>query len=176
MNSEDRPDMQEWEAQIEALLDGELSDAEAEALKSAAERDQALARAIIEAYQLQQAIAALPREPAPASLRRKLRRIPREQRKLERPAFPQLRWAAALAAFPLVLYALTQLAPKQPSPAEIAQARHDLAVAFSYLEKASRATGREIESTIDDEMNSAVTDKVFKSIEQGFNLDKEHKA
>ena len=55
-----RPDMNDWEDQINALLDGELDDAQADALKGAAEQDQALARAIIEAYQLQQLMASLP--------------------------------------------------------------------------------------------------------------------
>ena len=72
-NSGGRPDMQDWEAQVNDLLDGELSDAEAEELKSAAEQDQALARAIIEAYQLQRMLASIPQERAPASLRKKLR-------------------------------------------------------------------------------------------------------
>ena len=44
-----RPDMNDWEAQINALLDGELDDIAADELKAAAEGDQALARAIIEA-------------------------------------------------------------------------------------------------------------------------------
>jgi hypothetical protein len=65
-----RPDMQEWEEQVNALLDGELNDVQAGALKAAAASDQALAQAIIEAYQLQQALNALPLERAPDSLRR----------------------------------------------------------------------------------------------------------
>jgi hypothetical protein len=54
MNEDRRPDMAEWEAQVNALLDGELDDQAAEALKAAALDDQALAGAIVEAYQLQQ--------------------------------------------------------------------------------------------------------------------------
>ncbi len=50
------------EEQINALLDGELSESEAEALKNAAKDDTELARKIVEAYQLQQMMAALPQD------------------------------------------------------------------------------------------------------------------
>ena len=169
----ERPDINDWEAQINALLDGELDDHQAERLKSAAEDDQALARAIIEAYQLQQALATLPRERAPVSLRRKLRRIPAQQRRQERRGAHGFRWAAALAAIPLVLIAVSQLGPREPSEAEIEQARKDLALAFAYLEKASRTTRREIESSIDDGMGDPVTGKVLQTLNQQFDLDKE---
>ena len=48
MSEHNRPDMAEWEAQINDLLDGELSEAQAGDLKAAAEQDTALAGAIIE--------------------------------------------------------------------------------------------------------------------------------
>ena len=86
--SENRRDaMADWEDQVNALMDGELDDSEARNLKSLVDGDSALARAIIEAYQLQRVLAAIPAEQAPASLRRKLRRIPARHRALERPGF-----------------------------------------------------------------------------------------
>jgi predicted permease len=87
------------EQQINALLDGELDDTAVEALRLDASEDQELARAIIDAYQLQRAMEHTGVEHVPASLRKRLRRIPREQR----PAWQQPRWIMATAAVPLVL-------------------------------------------------------------------------
>lgn len=176
MNGNDRPDMNDWEDQINALLDGELDDAEAEALKSAAEQDQSLARAIIEAYQLQQALANIAIEPAPPSLRRKLKRVPRQQRARERRVSLPPRWVAALALIPLVVIGISQLGPREPSEEEIAQARQDLAIAFAYLGKVGRRTGLEIESTVGEEMNDAVTGNMVKTIEDQLTFRKEQEA
>lgn len=187
----DRIDMNEWEAQINALLDGELDDAQTQALKSAAERDQALARAIIEAYELQRLIAALPEQRAPDSLREKLRQIPQQHAAPARApqtaglrAAPrrwswfQPRWVMALAAVPLVVaigiyQGGPQDGPRTPSDAELAQARQDLALAFAYLEKASLATGREIEYSIGTGMRDPVKNNTLRTIADQFELNKE---
>lgn len=172
----ERPDMQDWEAQINALLDGELDEPGAQALKAAARNDQALARAIIEAYQLQQALAALPMERAPASLRRKLRRIPRERREPWLGVLLQPRWAGGLALLAVIALLVTQLGPRKPSDEDIARARHELAVAFAYLDKVGERTGLEIEATVGNEMNEAVTDTMVRTLKQQMTFDKEHKA
>ena len=130
--------------------------------------DRELARAIIEAYQLQQAMDAIRVEKAPASLTKKLQAIPRQHRR--KPAFSlssfaQPRWAAALAAVPLVVIALSLMRPATPSEAEIAQARQELAIAFAYLDKAGVITGREIESKVGRTMANAVTDSVNRTIQ-----------
>jgi anti-sigma factor RsiW len=185
---EDRPDMEEWEAQVNALLDGELDDARADALKSAAEADQALACAIIEAYQLQRLMTSMPVERAPDSLREKLRRIPAEQASLERrraavmapprrTAWFAPRWAMALAAVPLVIAVGVQLSgPRSPSEAELAQARQDLSLAFSYLAKASRATEREIEHSIGAGMRDPVTESTVRTLNEQFDLNEEQES
>lgn len=183
----ERPDMDEWEAQVNALLDGELDDAQADALKAAAEADQALARAIIEAYQLQRLMTSMPVERAPDSLREKLRRIPAEQASLERrrveaakpPRTPWFapRWAMALAAVPLVIAVGVQLSgPRAPSEAELAQARQDVALAFSYLAKASRATEREIEHSIGAGMRDPVTEQTVRTLNEQFDLNEEQES
>jgi anti-sigma factor RsiW len=196
--NEGRLDMAEWEAQVNALLDGELDELEADSLKAAAEQDQALARAIIEAYQLQRLMAQLPRERAPDSLRRKLRAIPREQGAAHPPPKPdssrhespgrwfdwlrQPQWAGALAAIPLVaLLVLSQTdqeeaASAPPTTAEIAQARQDLALAFAYLERAGRATERQIDMNIDRSMMAPVTEEMVRAIEEPFDLDENGQA
>jgi hypothetical protein len=194
----ERHAMNDWEAQINAMLDGELDDSQAEALKSAAERDQKLARAIIEAYELQRLTASLPREEAPASLRRKLLAIPAEQtvdRKAASAAarrgpqpheardrhgwlewLRQPQWVAAAAAVPLaLLLVLTISGPDRgqrppPTQAEISQARQDLALALAYLERAGRATERRIDSHFDRRIAAPVTEEMVRAIEEPFDL------
>ena len=195
MSKDQRPDMTEWEAQINALLDGELDDAAAESLKAEADQDPALARAIIEAYQLQRLLAGMPRERAPDSLRQKLQRIPAEQASAERriaeaarsverarrPRWFEPRWAMALAALPLVVVLGIQFSgqfggPPDPTQAELAQARQDLALAFAYLEKASRVTEREIEQTIGAGMRDPVTETTARAISEQFELNEEQES
>ncbi len=54
--------------------------------------------------------------------------------------------------------------PDTPSASEIAQARHEMAIAFAYLDKAGVITGREIESSVGQTMADAVTDSVNRAI------------
>ena len=153
-----------WEDRINALMDGELSERDAELLKTDATDDRELARAIIEAYQLQQAMDAIQVEPAPDSLRKRLRAIPRQHR--NKPAFSLLqpRWAMALAAIPLVIITFSLMRPDTPSASEVAKARQEMAIAFAYLDKAGVITGREIESSVGQTMANAVTDSVNRAI------------
>jgi anti-sigma factor RsiW len=155
---------EKWEEQINALLDGELSADDAELLKAEATDDRELARAIVEAYQLQQAMDDIHVERAPASLTKKLQAIPRTHR--TKPVFSlfQPRWAAALAAIPLVVIAVSLMQPDTPSASEVAQARQELAIAFAYLDRAAVITGREIESTVGHTMANAVTGSVNRTI------------
>lgn len=169
----ERPDMQDWEAQINALLDGELDDTRAGALKAAASHDQALARAIIEAYQLQQALASLPVERAPRSLRRKLRQIPWQRRKPWLGFLLQPRWAAAAVLLAIVSTSIMQLGPQTPSDEEIARARAELAVAFAYLDKVGERTGLEIQNTVGAEMSESVTGTMVRTISEQFTFKKE---
>jgi len=156
-------ELPEWESQVNALLDGELDEASTEALKRAAAGDKQLARAIIEAYELQRDMDRLGLEQAPASLRRRLRRIPREHRASWR--LP--RWAlaaGAMAAVPLLVMAIQLMQPQQPSAAEIEQARHDLAVAFAYIDKVGIRTGNYLENVLATELQHGVTDNITKHI------------
>ena len=164
---------EKWEERINALLDGDLSNEDAELLKAEASDDRELARAIIEAYQLQKAMDTIHVERAPDSLRKKLKVIPRQQR----PAFSfnllQPRWVTALAVVPLVMISVSLMQPDTPSAAEITQARQDLALAFAYLDKAGQLTGREIESTIGTTMSQAIAGSVIKNIQSQNETSKE---
>jgi anti-sigma factor RsiW len=171
MNENGKFEDGKWEAQINALLDGELGPEEAETLKSAASDDQALARDIIEAYQLQQALEGLRPEPAPTSLRRKLKKIPRQH--AERPVFLQPRWAAAFAVVPLAVLSLWLAQPREPSQAEIERAAAELAIAFNYIEQVSGRTIGRIEQEVGGELNEAVGESVIRSIPQSESKEKQ---
>jgi anti-sigma factor RsiW len=191
----DRPEQkgqeeQSWEDRINALLDGELDATEAEQLRAAAGDDPALARAIIDAYQLKQALEAIPTERAPDSLRRRLAAIPqqerRQHRRIARPAWAESRWfgpawMTALAAVPLLVIALAVWAPQQtrtsePSLAEINQARQELAVALAYLGKVGRMTNQEIGETVNAEMQETVNENMIQAIQDQMEFNKERSA
>ena len=150
------------EDKINALLDGELSADDADLLKAEASDDRDLARAIVEAYQLQQAMDSVHVESAPARLTKRLHAIPRQQK----PKFSLLqpRWVTAFAVIPLVVIAVSLMRPDTPSASDIAQARQEMAMAFAYLDKAGVITGREIESTVGHTMANAVTGSVNRAI------------
>ncbi len=162
------------EQQINALLDGELSDTDSDQLKTAADGDHDLARAIIEAWQLHEAMEAVDVELAPSSLRKRLKAIPREQR----PAvgWLQPRWVMALAAIPLVVIAIGLSQPQTPSADEVVQARQDLAVAFAYLDRAGNRAGHQVQSQVGDAINEVVTGTVLRNIKSQQLFSKEKKA
>ena len=167
---------EKWEDRINALLDGELSTADADLLKAEASDDRDLARAIVEAYQLQQAMDSIDVERAPASLTKRLRAIPREQRPKPAFKFLQSRWVMALAVTPLVIIAVSLMRPDTPSAGQIAQARQEMAIAFAYLDKAGVMTGREIGSTVGQTMANAVTGSVNRAIKSQNLTSKEKQA
>ena len=167
---------EKWEDRINALLDGELSVDDAELLKAQASDDRELARAIVEAYQLQQVMDQVNVEQAPQSLTKRLNAIPRENRSKPAFSFFQPRWAMALAAIPLVVITVSLMQPDTPSASEIAQARQEMAIAFAYLDKAAVITGREIESTVGHTMANAVTGSVNKVIQSPNLTSKEKEA
>lgn len=165
MTNEDRREpggsLPEWESQVNALLDGELDEQSTAALKRAAGEDHELARAIIEAYELQRCMDHLRIERAPASLRKKLRRIPRDQQTISN----RRRWVmatAAIAFVPLIAISLILMQPRQPSPADVDQARRDLALAFSYIDKVGYRTGDYLHNVLGTELRTGVTDNLSK--------------
>ncbi len=143
-----------WQNAIDDLLDGNLSADEAKALRKEAATDAQLAKAIIDAYQVQSELESLGMEQAPESLQKRLRAIPSQQRGYR----PTVRWAGALAASAAtILLAIGIIQDlKEPSAAEIAQARAELAVAFSYLNTIGQKAGFEMKQEIGDTMQDAL--------------------
>ncbi len=164
-----------WEKQINALLDGELGEADARQLKAAAADDRILALAIVEAYQLQRAMDTLHIEKAPAGLSKRLRAIPRQERSAPRSVFFRPQWVVALATIPLIIVSVSLMQPKTPSAQELAQARHDLAVAFTYLDKVGHFTAREIKSEVGETLTDAVAGSVLRNIKSQYQSSKEKK-
>lgn len=157
---------EQWEARINALLDGELDEQEAAALKQEAESDPALARAIVEAYALQARLDELEVERAPASLRERLANIPKAESAGGKRWFGMPRWipAGAMAAVPLALVAMVMMQSVEQQPdysrAEVMQARQDVITAFAYLDRIGERAGREIHNELAEELNDGVTDNV----------------
>jgi len=111
-------------------------------------------------------------EKAPASLTRRLKRIPREEQPwgtlwswlLSPGQAPRWVLAPALAAVWLLVISVVSMQPRQPSPGEVEQAREQLAVAFAYLDKAGSRTGAEIHSVLDDGLKRPVKENLSKHI------------
>jgi len=167
---------EKWEREINALLDGELGEGGMERLKREAAADRDLARAIIEAQQLQQAMDTIRVDKAPARLRKRLRAIPRQERTSRLPGLWRPQWAAALAAVPLIIIALTLVQPDKPSARDVAKARRDLALAFAYLDRAGHFTAREVRSEVGNTLTDAVAGAVLRDIKSQYQSAKETKA
>ncbi|MBT8061249.1 MAG: hypothetical protein HKO64_09125 [Xanthomonadales bacterium] len=162
MKEFENQDMEAIEERINDLLEGRLDDGEAERLKREAQADHELATAIIDAYQLQRAMSELSIERAPASLRRRLKKIPAQSR----PAWQQPRWVMAYATVPVLALAMVMMQPSTPSASELEQARQDLAVAFAYIDRVSVRTTLTIQSEIGSEMSRAVAEPILESINE----------
>lgn len=173
MTSESRPDPAEYEAAIDALIDGELDQAGTEALETAAAADPALAQAIVEARRLRQGLDGLRLERTPARLRRRLRRIPAGQRRASgRRVWPRFA-AGAFATAALAAFAMLMVtAPEPPAAgaradsdlARVEAARRDLAIAFHYLDKIGARTGEHIRQALHDGVAEPVTGEVSRHL------------
>lgn len=110
-------------------------------------------------------------EKAPASLSRRLKRIPREESRREKGSwwiFPRQtpRWvmAPAFAVIPLLVAVIFLMQPKQPTAAEIEQARQEVAVAFAYLDKVGYLTGSQIHDVLGGELRRGVKKPLSENI------------
>jgi hypothetical protein len=156
-----------------------------------------LAQAIVEAYQLQQALEAIPLQRAPASLRRKLVNIPAEHgkkahptsRPTSRPGWFRPAWISAFAAIPLAIIALILWEPSAdrptvpaaagmnpPTAVELREAQRELAVVFTYLGKVGRKTSLEIGQTVNSEVQQTINENMIRTIRDQMEFNKERNA
>ena len=113
---------------------------------------------------LEAMLAELEIEQAPPSLTQRLNRIPEEQQRRgwkwpwQWSLAPAPRWAMApaFAAVPLIVLAVFLFQDRGPSPAEVEQARHDLAVAFAYMDRVGLRTGDTIQNVLGSELRHSV--------------------
>jgi hypothetical protein len=119
--------------------------------------------------QIEKTLKQLTIEKAPASLTLRLNRIPEEESRKERLETNRWSWlkpgrlprwvlVPAFAAVPLLVALVVLMQPRQPSPAEVEQARRDLVVAFTYLDKAGLMASDEIKSVLGAELRHSVKD------------------
>jgi anti-sigma factor RsiW len=168
-----------WEEKINALLDGDLDETAAEALKAAAAENSALARKIVDAWRLQEGMNRLALEKAPASLRRKLMRIPREHRSATRGRLPRSpHWALAGGLVSVSVIAVVLMTSEPDTRAVInnppalshgtsdarraEQARRELAITFHYLDKIGLRLGHQIRTELNDELTAPIKDNFSK--------------
>ncbi|MFB3078092.1 MAG: hypothetical protein ACE1Y4_08785, partial [Lysobacterales bacterium] len=74
------------------------------------------------------------------------------------------RWVmtAAVASIALLATSLVLMQPRQPSQADVEQARQDLAVAFNYIDKIGNRTGDRIHSVLALQLHKGVTGNISK--------------
>jgi hypothetical protein len=72
--------------------------------------------------------------------------------------------ATAMASVGLLAIGIVLMQPQQPSQAEVEQARQDLAVAFTYIDKIGVITGDRIHSVLGSQLRNGVTGNISKHI------------
>lgn len=174
MNTPNDKPVSPWEDKLNAWLDDELSEAEVAQLELAALKDAELSRAYQAARQLKRSLGAIPRQQAPRRLRRKLLAIPGARWGLSGSQWSWLRRGALIACIPLVLVVANLGDPRQPSVAEIHQGQQDLALAMSYLSRASQKAGYEINHRLSHAMLEPVADSTVDKLGEQLNLPKEY--
>ena len=124
--------------------------------------------------QLQQALAELPVDEAPSTLRRKLRRIPRQQRAGERPLWLRPAWIAAFALLPLTVLVVLQQQRLAQQEQQIAQGKRDLALALTYVQKANRLARGQVIDAISGSMTRPVADNTIHALQQPLEITREY--
>ena len=161
MNDENHP----LDADLSALLEGRLSPAAADGVRRQLDRESRLLEAEIRDSLQGHGGERLRLEPAPDDLRGRLRAIPGRTGLY---FSATMKWGMALSiavlmiAVPLVYrYVPTDAVP---TPAEAAQARADLVVAFSYLQQVTNRSSRHLKSEIGQATQDAIVNGVLLGI------------
>jgi len=135
-----------YEQRVEAFIDGELPDNEARLFAARLKIDKPLRQSVEMAITLQGALHALPQQKCPLSVTQGVMAAtgasPSRWWRLDW-GWPALATAAVLV-MALSLPLLKTNEPQQPSAAELAQARRDLAIAMAYLEHASSIASHQV--------------------------------
>jgi anti-sigma factor RsiW len=144
-----------YDGRVEAFIDGELPDNEARMFAARLKVDRQLKQSVKDAISLQGTLRALPARKCPKSVSQQV--FAQTGTGWQFGWNPGWNWAAAAtAAVFAIALSLSLLSPQysepsQPSSAELAQARQDLAIAMAYLGRASSVAGREVSRQIINE-------------------------
>ena len=161
---------------LDRFIDGELSTEERQALFARAAEDPALGVELTSALEVQTALANLPAHTAPASLQTKLKAIP--GRECSRLADWLLRPQWAVAAVLLLMLAgggelYQQHLLQEQQQAELAQAKHDLALVLGYLEKINRSANHQIQSTVSEVTSEPVVNITTRTLQTQLQTEQE---
>lgn len=168
-------DNPELEQRLARLLDGDLSDAELARLHADAATDPELVSALTDTLALQTLLGELPVQRAPASLRRRLRVIPYQQWQLVPSWRVTPRWLGACAVLLLAIVLLgKQHIAEQPDPEQLRIARHELALALAYLDRANRQSAHLLETTIERGVNRPITEHTVTPLAKQLAFDQEY--
>lgn len=143
----------DFELSLDAFIDGELDQAQRQELLARAAKEPLLGAKLSAAMELQQALSALPIEKAPASLAGKLQKVPHKASRWSITWLlgPQTAFAALLVLTLIGGRELYQQHQQQlAQQIELAQAKHDLALVLSYLDKVNRNTNAQIQMTVNE--------------------------
>jgi anti-sigma factor RsiW len=173
MSKDSGTDNGEWEAQLDALLANELEPAAIRSLQARASGDETMTRALADASALRLAMAAMGTERAPARLRRKLRRIPRDQQSGHTNWYLRPAWIAGLALVPAVIVLIGPWGGQPADTQAIARGRQDLGIALAYLDRTTLRASRQLEATINHTINDPVTRNLVTVLDQQLELNRE---
>lgn len=124
--------------------------------------------------QLQQALAEIPLDEPPPALRRKLRRIPRQQRAGERPLWLRPAWIAAFALLPLTVLVVLQQQRLAQQEQQIAQGKRDLVLVLTYVQKANRLASGQVVDAINGGMSKPVAETTIHALQQPLEITREY--
>ena len=137
-----------YDGRVEAFIDGDLPDNESRMFAARLKVDRKLKQSVKDAISLQGTLRAMPTHKCPKSVSQQVFAATDTGWRLD--WNPGWNWAAAAtAAVFAVALSLSLLGPQhsdplQPTTAELARARQDLAIAMVYLGRASSVTSREV--------------------------------
>jgi hypothetical protein len=145
----------EWaRSQIEAWVDGSLTEANRERMRAALERDPRLRAAVDRAAAVHRTLRETPPAALPRGLRRKLLAIPARPGYM---AWPRFALPVAIAVGALAVAVVWRQPAAPPSVDERMAAIADFKLAMSYLHKSARLTQSEVTGAVGSGLQDAWT-------------------
>jgi anti-sigma factor RsiW len=136
--------------QVEAMVDGNLSEAAEQRMRALIDDDPALAAEVERARGLRRELKALRRVPVPRGLGSRLWRIPNRERPRVGITWVPATGIAAVAALALTVSILFGIEGQRPSEEQLAReaAIQDFAIAMAYLQKSALVARNEVNEAV----------------------------